>query len=115
MNNRRISEILKELGVPASRIGYEYIKMAVKLTLEDGAKYRWITKTLYPAIAKEHNTTAPRVERAIRHAIETAFDRMSGEVMYRYFGNSINYRSGKATNSEFIAAIVEHIKTEEDT
>ena len=115
MNNRRISEILKELGVPASIQGYEYIRTAVKLIIEDESKYRWKTTALYFAIAREYDTTPSRVERSIRHAIEVAFVRMPVEAIQKYFGNSISYRSGKATNSEFIATIVEHIKMEEET
>lgn len=112
--NVKTVRILKELGVPASIKGYGYIKTAVNLAHEDGELIHHITKGLYPAIAKEHNTTALRGERAIRHAVECCFDRCPAEVLESYFGNSISYLKGKVTNSEFIATIVEQIHLEEE-
>ena len=101
-----ISKMLLELGVPAHLLGYELIACAVNLALENKALLRQITKTLYPTVAKKFDTTASCVERAIRHAIETAWLRGGIDAQIDYFGNSIDPMKGKPTNKEFISAVV---------
>lgn len=104
--SKKILDTLKELGVPANLRGHLYLSKAVELCRSNKDYMYNITKMLYPEIAKEYNTTSSRVERAIRHAIETAFDRISADLVYKYFGNTVRAHSGKATNSEFIATLV---------
>lgn len=104
-----ISKIIKEIGVPAHLWGYEAIRKSIEYVIKHGRCY--MTKELYPNIAKEMNTTPSKVERSIRHAIEVAFDRADIDVIYKYFGCSINLMNGgKATNEEFIYTIVDYLK-----
>lgn len=103
-------EMLKELGVPTNILGWEYIVYAVELLDKKPAMIYNVTKELYPAIAKEYDTTSSRVERAIRHAIELAFYNMPADVLFKYFGNSINAAQGKATNSQFISTIAQELR-----
>lgn len=105
----KVRNILLELGVPCNVQGYRYIKQAVMLMLYDNFN-NCITKELYPKIAKMNDTTSNRVERSIRHAIETTFKNIDTDVSKKYFGNSINPNNGKPCNSQFIATIVEYIK-----
>lgn len=107
-----IYQSLKLLGVPASLKGYRYLTKALTMELESPGAIDHMTKYLYPEIAKECETTASRVERAIRHAIETVFDRTDPGVIYDYFGN-VSSMSGKLTNTQFIAAVAEHIRMED--
>lgn len=109
---KRISGILKEIGVPAHIKGYHYLRSAIICGLNDPEALEGVTKVLYPTIAKEHATTASRVERAIRHAIEVAWDRGNVDVLQEYFGYTIQAERGKPTNSEFIAMIVDKLKLE---
>lgn len=103
---------LKTLGVPASLIGYGYLKDAIVMVHNSPETLRQMTKKLYPSIAAENNTTASRVERAIRHAIEYAYSNTDPSIIREYFGNVCNINSGKLTNSQFIAGLVQFIKME---
>jgi len=112
MNNKLILT-LRELGVPAHLEGYEYLKDAFQICLDDAKAIRSVTKSIYPQIAESFETTPSRVERAIRHAIEVAWDRGDLDVFAQFFGNSISPDRGKPTNSEFIATVVEAIRMEQ--
>lgn len=105
-----ITKVIFELGVPAHIKGYQYVRRAIFLSAKDIEMINNVTKSLYPTIAKEFNTTSSRVERAIRHAIECAWDRGDIDVLNSYFGNSLQRERGKPTNSEFIAAIADKLK-----
>ena len=105
MEREIIQSILREVGVPADLLGHRYIVCALQLINKEPYALHQMTKVVYPTVAKENNSTASRVERAIRHAIERAFDRMPVDVSKEYFGYSINPNSGKATNSQFLAAL----------
>ena len=105
-----VTEILHQIGVPAHIKGYQYLRSAIKLSVEDPEMMSSVTKLLYPTVAKMHGTTASRVERAIRHAIEVAWDRGDVDVLSSYFGYTIQSQRGKPTNSEFIAMIADKLK-----
>lgn len=107
---KEISEFLRTLGIPASISGYRYLKTAIKMAVEDASVVNRMTKTLYPDVAREHDTTAPRVERAIRHAVELACERCDLNIWEDIFGNSISQKSGKPTNGQFIATAAEEIR-----
>lgn len=109
---KRISDILLEIGVPSHVRGYRYVRRAIELTVRDRKYIEAVTKGLYPDLAKEYGTTGSRVERAMRHAIECAWDRGDLEALKKYFGNTVSGNKGKPTNSEFIAMIAEHILLE---
>ncbi len=100
-----ITEIIHQIGVPAHIKGYQYLRDAILMAIEDDDIINAVTKRLYPAVAKKHGTTSSRVERAIRHAIEVAWDRGDVDVLNSYFGYTIHNDRGKPTNSEFIAMI----------
>ena len=104
-----IADILREIGVPARIFGYQYAQEAIKLTLQDVSVVHRITKTLYPAIAEKFNTTPSRVERAIRNAIEVAWDRGDVDTLQKYFGYTVSAVKGRPTNGEFIAMLADHI------
>lgn len=104
-----VDAILQELGVPCSLSGYGYLTDAITTVAENGAKPCNITQYLYPGVAQRHGTTQSRVERAIRHAIETAFNRSDPDTLEKYFGNTISAHKGKLTNSEFIYAAARHL------
>ena len=105
-----VSEIMHELGVPAHIKGYQYLRYAIVLSVEDPKMMSSVTKVLYPTIAERFDTTASRVERAIRHAIEVAWDRGDVDVLSAYFGYTIQVSRGKPTNSEFIAMIADKLR-----
>ena len=105
----RITEILHEIGVPAHIKGYQYLREAIMLTVEDMDVINAVTKVLYPEVARKFGTTPSRVERAIRHAIEVAWDRGDVETLQRFFGYTVSGIKGKPTNSEFIAMIADHL------
>lgn len=105
-----VTDIIHEVGVPAHIKGYQYLREAIILSVKDMEMLNSITKILYPTIAKTFNTTPSRVERAIRHAIEVAWDRGNMEVLNEYFGYTVNIGKGKPTNSEFIALIADRIR-----
>ncbi len=107
-----VTEIIHELGVPAHIKGYHYLRDAIILSVNDGEVLHSITKILYPTVAKMHQTTASRVERAIRHAIEVAWGRGKMDTIEEMFGYTINTCKGKPTNSEFIALIADKIRLE---
>ena len=106
---RQVTAIIHEIGVPAHIKGYQYLREAIRLTVEDMDVINAVTKVLYPAVAKRFGTTASRVERAIRHAIEVAWDRGDLETLQKYFGYTVSNAKGKPTNSEFIAMIADRI------
>lgn len=105
-----ITEILHQIGIPAHIKGYQYVREAIKLTVEEPEMLNSVTKILYPTVAKSFKSTSSRVERAIRHAIEVAWDRGDVEVLNSYFGYTIQSQRGKPTNSEFIAMISDKIR-----
>lgn len=106
----QVTEIIHQIGVPAHIKGYQYLRDAILLAIEDESIINAVTKRLYPAVAKKHATTSSRVERAIRHAIEVAWDRGDVEVLNSYFGYTIHNGRGKPTNSEFIAMIADKFR-----
>ena len=105
-----ITRILHQMGVPAHVKGYQYLRDAIVMVTEEANLMGAVTEELYPMIAEKYNTTASRVERAIRHAIELAWDRGNVDLMNRYFGYTINIERGKPTNSEFIAMIADKLR-----
>ncbi len=105
-----VTEFIHELGVPAHIKGYQYIRSAIMMVVENMDLLNFITKQLYPDIAKAYNTTASRVERAIRHSIEVAWSRGKPETMNEIFGYTIHTGKGKPTNSEFIAMVADRIR-----
>ena len=105
-----VTAILHEVGVPAHIKGYQYVREAIIITVKDMEAINAVTKVLYPAVAKRFNTTPSRVERAIRHGIETAWDRGDLETLQHYFGYTVNSAKGKPTNSEFIAMISDRLQ-----
>ena len=105
-----ITMYIQQLGVPAHIKGYQYIRDAITMVIDDMETINSITKLLYPTVAKHYNTTASRVERAIRHAIEVAWDRGNPDVLNELFGYTILGSKGKPTNSEFIALIADKIR-----
>ena len=104
-----ITEILHQIGVPAHIKGYHYLREAILRTVKSPELINAVTKLLYPTVAKAYQTTASRVERAIRHAIEVAWDRGDLDVLNAYFGYTIQNSRGKPTNSEFIAMIADKL------
>lgn len=106
----QVTEILHQIGVPAHIKGYQYLREAIMMSVEDVEMLGSITKILYPTIAKKYQTTPSRVERAIRHAIEVAWSRGRMETLDALFGYTINTGKGKPTNSEFIALIADKIR-----
>jgi two-component system response regulator (stage 0 sporulation protein A) len=105
-----ISDIMRQIGVPAHIKGYQYLRTSIMLCIDDPDMLGSVTKLLYPTVAKQYATTASRVERAIRHAIEVAWDRGDVDVLSSYFGYTIQAQRGKPTNSEFIAMIADKLK-----
>lgn len=105
-----VSEIMHQIGVPAHIKGYQYLREAIILSINDDEMMNSVTKLLYPSVAKTFSTTPSRVERAIRHAIEVAWDRGDVDVLSSYFGYTIQNSRGKPTNSEFIAMISDRLK-----
>jgi len=110
---RRVTAILHEIGVPAHIKGYQYLREGIALVVNDMDTINAVTKVLYPGIAKKFGTTASRVERAIRHAIEVAWDRGDLDTLQKYFGFTVSNAKGKPTNSEFIAMIADRIALEQ--
>lgn len=99
-----------EIGVPAHIKGYQYLREAIMIAVQDMDVINAITKVLYPQVAKTFATTPSRVERAIRHAIEVAWDRGDLETLQRFFGYTVSNTKGKPTNSEFIALIADKLQ-----
>lgn len=105
-----VTEIIHQLGVPAHIKGYHYLREAILSSLEDKELLESVTKMLYPTVAKKFDTTSSRVERAIRHAIEIAWDRGNLDTLNSFFGYTVNTCKGKPTNSEFIALITDKLR-----
>ena len=105
-----ITNIIHEIGVPAHIKGYMYLREAISMVVNDIELLSAVTKELYPSIGKKFNTTASRVERAIRHAIEVAWSRGQVETINKIFGYTINNEKGKPTNSEFIAMVADKLR-----
>lgn len=105
-----ISDTLLDVGINPGLLGWDYLKVGVEMVYNDREYLRNMTGKLYPDIAKEVGSTTSRVERAIRHAIESAFNNMAEETRKKYFGNVVSLNSGKVTNTTFIAVIVERIQ-----
>ena len=105
-----VTDMIHEIGVPAHIKGYQYLREAIMMSVQDVEMLGSITKVLYPTIAKKYQTTPSRVERAIRHAIEVAWSRGRMETLDALFGYTINTGKGKPTNSEFIALIADKIR-----
>lgn len=105
-----VTDMIHEIGVPAHIKGYQYLREAIMMSVEDSSMLGSVTKVLYPTIAKKFQTTPSRVERAIRHAIEVAWSRGKMETLDSLFGYTISIGKGKPTNSEFIALIADKIR-----
>ena len=105
-----VTDMIHEIGVPAHIKGYQYLRDATSMSVNDMDMLGSVTKTLYPTSAEKYQTTASRVERAIRHAIEVAWNRGRMETLDSLFGYTINTGKGKPTNSEFIALIADKIR-----
>lgn len=105
-----VTDMIHEIGVPAHIKGYQYLREAISMSVEDATMINAITKILYPTIAKKFQTTSSRVERAIRHAIEVAWSRGKMETLDALFGYTVDNGKGKPTNSEFIALIADKIR-----
>jgi two-component system response regulator (stage 0 sporulation protein A) len=106
----QVTKIIHQIGVPAHIKGYQYLRTAILLTVNDSDIINSVTKILYPSVAKKYQTTTSRVERAIRHAIEVAWDRGDVDTLNSYFGYTIQNNRGKPTNSEFIAMIADNLR-----
>lgn len=107
-----VTEIIREIGIPAHIKGYQYIREGIIMAINDMNMLNYITKLLYPSIAKKYKTTSSSVERAIRHAIEVAWSRGKIEVIEDMFGYTVSAGKGKPTNSEFIALIADKLRIE---
>lgn len=106
----QVTKIIHQIGVPAHIKGYQYLRTAILMTISDNEIINSVTKILYPSVAKKYSTTTSRVERAIRHAIEVAWDRGDVDTLNSYFGYTIQNNRGKPTNSEFIAMIADNLR-----
>ena len=106
----QVTKIIHQIGVPAHIKGYQYLRTAILMTIDDSEVINSVTKILYPTVAKKYQTTTSRVERAIRHAIEVAWDRGDVDTLNSYFGYTIQNSRGKPTNSEFIAMIADNLR-----
>lgn len=105
-----ITDIIHQLGVPAHIKGYHYLRSAILYSIEDKTLLESVTKLLYPTVANTYDTTSSRVERAIRHAIEIAWDRGNVDTLNSFFGYTVDTCKGKPTNSEFIALITDKLR-----
>ena len=108
-----VTSVIHEIGVPAHIKGYQYLREAIVITVQDMDVINAVPKVLYPEVARRFGTTASRVERAIRHAIEVAWDRGDLETLQKYFGYTVSNAKGKPTNSEFIAMIADRLVLEQ--
>lgn len=107
---KQVTNILRDFGVSANILGYEYLRAAIIMVLDDTSVVHAVTKILYPAIAKKFDTTSSRVERAIRHAIESTCERGNQEALSAFFRRTIKSKEDKPTNTEFIAAIADDLR-----
>ena len=108
-----VTNMIHEIGIPAHIKGYHYLRDAIMMAVEDMDVLNAITKILYPTVAKKHQTTSSRVERAIRHAIEVAWSRGKIDILDKLFGYTVSNGKGKPTNSEFIALVADTIRLEQ--
>ncbi len=106
----QVTKIIHQIGVPAHIKGYQYLRTAIIMAIKDNEVINSVTKVLYPSVAKQYGTTSSRVERAIRHAIEVAWDRGDLDVLNSFFGYTVQNSRGKPTNSEFIAMIADNLR-----
>ena len=106
----QVTKIIHQIGVPAHIKGYQYLRTAIIMAINDTEVINSVTKVLYPTVAKQYGTTSSRVERAIRHAIEVAWDRGDLDVLNSFFGYTVQNSRGKPTNSEFIAMIADNLR-----
>ena len=109
----RVTAIIHEIGVPAHIKGYHYLREAILYCIENMGAINAVTKILYPEVAKRYSTTPSRVERAVRHAIEVAWDRGDLDTLQKYFGFTVSNIKGKPTNSEFIAMIADRLRLQQ--
>lgn len=109
---QRVEETISMLGVRESLLGYSALTRAICLAVENPYYLQAITKIVYPTVAKEMNSTPSRVERSMRHAIDSVFDRCDISVINQFFGNSLSRHSGKCTNSDFIAKVAHLVRRE---
>lgn len=109
---KEVTNVIHEIGIPAHIKGYQYLRDAIIMAINDMDILNSITKQLYPNIAKKYNTTPSRVERAIRHAIEVAWSRGKMDTIDKLFGYTVNNGKGKPTNSEFVALIADRLRLE---
>ena len=109
---KEITKLLHTLGMPAHVLGYEYTREAILIALGNKDILRAITGELYPAVSKVFNTTPTRVERAIRHAVELAWDRGDLDTIQKFFGFTTSPKKGKPTNKEFLSALADHLRLE---
>ena len=109
----RVTNMIHEIGIPAHIKGYHYLRDAIMMAVEDMDVLNAITKILYPTVAKKHQTTSSRVERAIRHAIEVAWSRGKIDILDKLFGYTVSNGKGKPTNSEFITLVADTIRLEQ--
>ena len=106
----QVTKVIHQIGVPAHIKGYQYLRSAIIMTMHNNDLINSITKQLYPGVAKQYGTTSSRVERAIRHAIEVAWDRGDVDVINSFFGYTVQSARGKPTNSEFIALVADSLR-----
>ncbi len=111
----QVTKIIHQIGVPAHIKGYQYLRTAIIMAIKDTDIINSVTKILYPSVAKQYSTTSSRVERAIRHAIEVAWDRGDLDVLNAFFGYTVQNSRGKPTNSEFIAMIADNLRLKNKT
>lgn len=109
---KEITKLMHNLGMPAHVLGYEYTREAILIALGNKDILRSMTKELYPAVAQAFNSTPSRVERAIRHAVELAWDRGDLNALHKFFGYTVSSKKGKPTNSEFLSALADHLRLE---
>lgn len=108
-----ISKLMLELGIPAHLKGYQYLRTAISMCVEDMELIGSVTKLLYPDLAKKYMTTDQKIERAIRNAIEVSWERGNGELFERLFGYNNIYGHSRPTNSEYIASVADYIRLEQ--
>lgn len=108
-----ITNIMHQVGIPAHILGYYYIRDAITMVVDDPSDIHHMTKYLYPSVAKNHNTTPSRVERAIRHAIEVSCYRGDADFIKKMFGYTIDTEIRRPTNGEFIGMIADVIRLKE--
>ena len=113
IREREITQVMLAMGIPANIKGYQYLREGILLSMDDMEMVNYITKMLYPSIAKRYNTTSSRVERSIRHAIDVAWNRGSIGNIEKIFGYPVYFQKEKPTNSEFIAFIADTLRLRE--